>query len=66
MRLRPIGDGNAGVGCGADGRGHTGDDFKRNASVVQGTTFFTAAAEDEGVAPFETDDDVAGTGLFEE
>ena len=33
---------------------------------MQGTTFFTAAAEDEGVAPFETDDDVAGTGLFEE
>lgn len=63
---RPIGHGDAGISRCADGRCDAWDDFKGQAGVVKGPAFFTAAAEDEGVAAFEADDGLAFFGFGNE
>ena len=63
---RPVGHGDTGIGRGADGRRDAWDDFKGQARVVERQAFFAAAAEDEGVAAFETDDNLAFFGFGNE
>ena len=61
-----MGQGNAGVGQDARGRGDAGDDFKGDAGLAQVQGLFAAAAEDEGIAAFEADDDMALAGATDE
>ena len=61
-----MGQGNARVGQDARGRGDAGDDFKGDTGLAQVQGFFAAAAEDEGIAAFEADDDMALAGAIDE
>ena len=51
-----VGDGDAGVGGGSDAGSDAGDDREGDLVFVEVFGFFAAAAEDVGVAAFETDD----------
>ena len=48
-----VGDGNAGVGGGGDGRGYARHDRKGYAAAGEGQGFLAAAPEHEGVAALE-------------
>ena len=62
-RLR-IGDRDAGVRGAADRHRDPRHDLERNALLVEEQRFFSAAVEDERIAPLQTDDGLAVACLF--
>jgi len=61
-----VSDGDTGVAGDGDGGADAGDDFAGDAMGEEEFGFFSAAAEDEGVAGFEADDLLASAGEVDE
>ena len=61
-----MGQGNARVSQNARGRRDARDDFKGDTGLAQVQGLFAAAAEDEGIAAFEADDDMALASAIDE
>ncbi len=59
-------EGKAGVFAGRDGRGHAGHDLEVDPGGGQGSRLFAAAAEDERIAPFESNDRLSGAGRLDQ
>ncbi len=61
----PVGQGDAGVAAGGDGRRHAGDDAEGDAGGRQGVGLLAAAAEDQRVPALEPDHDLPGSALLD-
>src|SRR5208337_1199088 len=66
LRVVAVGQRNAGVGGGADRRGHARANLKRNAVLGQRLDLLAAAAEHEGIPAFEAEHPLALPGEFDE